>query len=362
MGAELVWGVKRVTAMRWAFVLVVASACAGEATTATGVPFLDSREWRRSELEASLVNPDNEYSRLRLTEYAVDGGWDALPEVDFDDGGVDPTDAAALVALGKRAFETFPMQEVPFAQGTFGGDHFVQGVGATFASCATCHARGEVRGLADAEFDIGRMFVANGQATDENRAARLSWGPGRLDVTTDAGGEVVRIPDLRPVRFQRFLQADASVRLRDMDTLAIRVDTLIITSRNEVARAPRVVPYAIAAYLWSLGEELPAVEQPAAFVTACSGCHAGEGLAGEPVTLAEVGTDPVVGRSAVRGTGMYGVPSLRGVGQRALLLHDGSVRSVEEMLDPASTRAGHRYGLDLADEDRESVITYLESL
>ena len=94
----------------------------------------------------------------------------------------------------------------------------------------------------------------------------------------------------------------------------------------------------------------------------CAGCHAPPAFTGEPVALARVGTDPAVGLSRDRGTGMYRVPSLRGVRDRALLLHDGSAHSLPELLDPARESAGHRFGTTLSAADRSDLVAYLTTL
>jgi hypothetical protein len=92
------------------------------------------------------------------------------------------------------------------------------------------------------------------------------------------------------------------------------------------------------------------------------------------VPLDVVGTDPTIGDSLVRGTGSYRVPSLRGVGRRALLLHDGSLPSLDAMFDPTRLGSdydggvrvgavpGHVFGLDLSDSDRGALLAYLEAL
>jgi hypothetical protein len=80
-----------------------------------------------------------------------------------------------------------------------------------------------------------------------------------------------------------------------------------------------------------------------------------------------------------KGTG-YKVPSLRGVWYRPLLLHDGSVASLEEMFDPSrlspehepggwkgpgvTKRAvhGHQFGLELKPEEKVALLAFLRSL
>ena len=93
-----------------------------------------------------------------------------------------------------------------------------------------------------------------------------------------------------------------------------------------------------------------------------------------------VGTDPTLALSTRRGTGLYKVPSLRGVWYRGPLSHDGSVATLEDWLDPrrheedyvptgwigwgVEHRAvpGHDFGLDLEPEEREALLAFLRSL
>jgi hypothetical protein len=93
-----------------------------------------------------------------------------------------------------------------------------------------------------------------------------------------------------------------------------------------------------------------------------------------------VGTDPNLALKTRKGTGLYKVPSLRGVWYRELLGHDGSVKTLEEWFDPArlhddyvpsgfkgykiTHRAvpGHEYGLKLSAEDKAALIAFLKTL
>jgi mono/diheme cytochrome c family protein len=190
-----------------------------------------------------------------------------------------------------------------------------------------------------------------------------SWGPGRVDVTTREGTEPALIPDLRPVRFQRHLQHSGAVIQRDVTSLAIRIETLIITAHDGGVRPPREVALGLAVYLWSLAETLPAVERdsPGAqlFARHCARCHAGEGLAGALVDVDVIGGDTTLARSRDRGTNAYRITSLRGVGTRERLLHDGSVRSLDDLLDPIRVAGAHRYGMDLSSDDRAALVAWL---
>jgi cytochrome c553 len=412
-----------------------------------GAPYLDDAAFRRAELVASLVNPVDGYAQLRLTHYASGDAndWDRLPEwnppvepvaaSELDaPGGASTTaisvraaalalpddiaseDDARLQAIGEAAFRRYPVQlspalrvalvsraaaaryglwvDEPRGAGGLVRARMADGTGALAVTCSTCHEApldgALVAGLPNAQLDIGAARLDAAGSTFDPAVARniAAWGPGRLDVTTAAGTEPVRIADLRPVRWLTHLQADATVANRDRTALAIRLETLIITSHGEVLRPPRVVTLALADYLSSLAEALPGgvdgagVAAAAAsphgaqlFAATCAGCHIPPAFTGPPVPLAVVGTDPQLGESAVRGTGMYRVPSLHGVGSRGPLLHDATLPSIDAMFDPARTSpaftarlhgtgpvAGHPFGLDLSDADRRDLLAYLRAL
>jgi cytochrome c5 len=406
------------------------------------VPYLDDAGFRRAELVASLVRPQNGYSSLRLAHYATGdtGDWDRLPEwnpraepialSDLDaPGGVSswlpsenatslvlPDDVAseddpALIALGAAAFARFPVQLAQFlgvaltsrvAAGRYGlwldpsagvgglvRAQMADGTGAIALTCASCHAARSgdavAMGLPNRNLDLGAaMLDAPGGTVDAAQASAVAaWGAGRLDVTTSAGTEPVAISDLRPVRWLAQLHHDATLAVHDRTTLAIRIETLIITSQAQAVRPPRVVALALAAYVASMADALPSSAAAAAlspagaaiFATRCSSCHQLPSLTGPAVPLAVIGTDPSFGLSAERGTGAYRVPSLHGVGTRGPLLHDGTVPSLDSMFDPlrptpafaaklhgTGAVPGHTFGLDLAPSDREALLSYLRAL
>jgi mono/diheme cytochrome c family protein len=406
------------------------------------IAYLDDPTYARAELTASLVNPGNGYSALRLAHYATGDAadWDRLPEwnpaaapiaageLDAPGGAapaalpasaaplalpasVSSPDDPALLALGEAAFARYPTQLAPYlsvaltsptAAAAYGlWVDPVRGVGglvrarmgdgsvAVALTCSSCHAvvgaDGAIAlGVPNANLNLGAaILAAQGIPAALSGDPHAAWGPGRLDVTTTAGTEPARIPDLRAVRFLSYLHQDATVRARDLTTLAIRLETLLITSWGEAVRPPRVVALALAAYVQSLGASLPSSADATAaspngaalFQSSCAACHAPPALTGEPVPLAVVGTDPALGLSAERGTGMYRVPSLHGVGTRGPLLHDGTLPSVDAMFDPTRlTEAfaqklhgtgavpGHVYGLSLSDQQRQDLISYLHAL
>ncbi len=415
------------------------SACGGTNESPSGgaeVAYLRDAARRRRALEASLVDPTNGYSKLRLARYATgaDGDWDrldawnpraapvppaalgrgapalpagatALAVPDEATWAPDAAPLSALVALGEEAFFRYPAQLAPPALAALpaGADaryglwvDDARGVGglvvtetaanpAVALTCSTCHAdvvAGRlVPGLPSAHFDMGLALLDGGAVPDDMTAANLAaWGPGRLDVTTGDGSVPERFADLRSLRFVSHLQYDATVRQPDVVALAIRIETLIITGHGQAIRPPRIVALALAAYLWSLSDALPAPPATGGagrtlFAARCASCHAGDGLTGPPRAIAEVGTDARLGLSPERGTGLYRVPSLRGAGARPTLLHDGTLRGLDALLDPGRLAAGyaggargpgavggHAFGLDLSAADRAALLEYVSSL
>jgi cytochrome c peroxidase len=130
----------------------------------------------------------------------------------------------------------------------------------------------------------------------------------------------------------------------------------------------------------------------------CGACHAPPSYTTGKLTLAQgwtppadhplrddlmmrsVGTDPGTALMTRKGTGMYKIPTLRGVWYRQLFLHDGAVASLEELFDPARLAAdyvskgwnpppgarhgvpGHIFGLKLGPDDKAALIAFLRAL
>lgn len=100
----------------------------------------------------------------------------------------------------------------------------------------------------------------------------------------------------------------------------------------------------------------------------------------EDIIPFSVGTDPGLAMNTRRGTGLYKVPSLKGVWYRGPFEHSGSVATLEDWFDPkrlsedyvptgfrgykVETRAikGHRFGLELSEEERKALIAFLRTL
>jgi mono/diheme cytochrome c family protein len=366
-------GVHRRTILRriaWIAVALAGCSAADEVSR-----YLDDAPFRRARLVASLVNPDNGYSRLRLAQYATGapGDWDALPIFNppvatldsdgnrrDDERALDVTPAIGSVdelALGQDAFFRYPVQLLPGltgAAGTLVSARLADGSDAAALTCASCHAR-----VVDGTLTAGLA----------NETIDLGWGPGRI-VVSAPGDAPIAIPDLRTTALQAYLQRDGTVRNDGVVALAIRIETLIITSHEGAVRPPREIALALARWLATLAPPPPMTPPTASaaargaelFAQGCAGCHVPPSFAGGIVPLAIIGTDPAVGLSSDRGTGGYRVPSLRGVSTRGRLLHDASVADLPTLFDPSRTIAGHKFGLELPAADRDALIVYLATL
>lgn len=325
--------------------------------------FVGHRSFRMAALERSLRDPVRGYGTLRLERYGSD--WErvpvynptALPEEV-------PGDLAALRELGRRAFTAYPIQ--PSRQWQGAAEHGADGMDAdTFVTipgpdgplpaqtCATCHS---------AQHDGIREWGRPNSALELGPDHGAAWPTGTVDPTPDGVDNPTTVGDLRPIRHQAALHWAGTLH-NSLPALAVRIDTLLITSQHQQSRAPRVVPVAIAAWLWSLADALPEppVEGHGAdvFADACARCHDHDHLA-DPVPVDVVGTDSAATDSPTRGTGHYRVPSLRGVATRGPFLHDGSMPSLDHLWD--EQRAGHRFGEDLPPEDQDALLDYLRAL
>ncbi len=99
------------------------------------------------------------------------------------------------------------------------------------------------------------------------------------------------------------------------------------------------------------------------------------------VLVRRVGTDSFLTLQTRRGTGLYKIPSLKGVWYRGPFEHNGSIAALEDWFDarrleddyvptgwkgpPGTTvRAvkGHEFGLDLSEEEKRALIAFLKTL
>ena len=226
--------------------------------------------------------------------------------------------------------------------------------------------------------------------------------------------------DLIGIKDRKYLDYTATHRLRgpeDVARYAILVaccDSADFGPHHLLTEKQRIPPYrlsdelafALAKYIYSLeppknpnaNDARAAKGKKIFYREGCGGCHAGPSYGNTKLTLAKgytppkdhpyradmllmsVGTEPAAALETRKGTGLYKVPSLKGLWYRTLLSHDASVASLEEWFDPARLRddyvpkgfkgyqvehravPGHEYGLRLAADDKLDLIAFLRAL
>ena len=397
--------------------------------------YIGDVDYRRGILERDLTDRDNDYAEARLALYGLEGsGWEMLPERDprarplraselsslqagapfeLADGEGERLTPAQLpanddewVALGKRVFFEYPFRVdtvyetvVRLPGGLEESGFLIDGdtvVGlAVFEdetgprlgpTCAQCHAGrgpdGEVTAvLANKRMDMGAarllsMGISAGGASPEIDSTLVAdlhrLGPGRTDVLSDGKFNPFAIPDFGGIADFPYLQTNGNWVNRGAATLAVRCETLFITSNGEQTRIPRVLSWALSMYLRSLPPPAPvdvaaapeAARGKEVFESAaCAGCHAPPLYTSDRrVTVDEIGTDASALESEARSTGFVRIPSLRGVGHTGPYFHHGAIPDLETLFDPAREEPGHRFGLELDAEDRSALLAFLRSL
>ena len=256
---------------------------------------------------------------------------------------------------------------------------------------------------------------------DEVRRITFDHGPFVAARTNGSPFFATKIPDLQNIRYSRYIDATGTHRLRGPEDLA-RYAALVSAAdpmdfgphriltdeqRKVRGRVADEVLYAIGVYLLSLepprnprsaAKEALATGERIFRREGCINCHAPSGYTSGKLTLADgytppnghperdnilpvsVGTDPGLALKTRKGTGLYKIPSLRGLWYRPALLHDGSVGSLEEMFDPArlepshepggwkgpgvTKRAipGHKFGIGLPVAEKQALLAFLRSL
>jgi len=274
--------------------------------------------------------------------------------------------------------------------------------------------------------EFGVPWVPN----DINEMLKSPAPPKPGDFGSRPGGVVVRfngspfyptkMPDLIGIKDRKYIDHTATHRLRgpeDLMRYAALVSCCDIADfgphrmltdkgRRILFRFPDELLFALAQYIYSLEPpqnpnlgDLQAAGGKRVFDReGCGGCHTPPLYTNNKLTLAvgftppkdhplredilpvSVGTDPNLALKTRKGTGLYKIPSLRGVWYRGLYTHDGSVTTLEEWFDPARLRddyvpsgfkgykvthravRGHEFGLKLSTEDKAALIAFLKTL
>ena len=229
-----------------------------------------------------------------------------------------------------------------------------------------------------------------------------------------------KIPDLIGVGERKYIDATATHRLRNAEDIA-RYGALItccdsadfgphrmLSDRLRVVQDPYSddLLYALAQYIVSIepppNPHAGDTRAPAGKIVfereGCVACHTPPLYTSNKLTPAQgyeppddhpfakdilpvsVGTDPSLALRTRKGTGLYKIPSLKGVWYRGLYGHDGSVASLEDWFDPARLRddyvptgfkgyqverravPGHEFGVRLTADDKAALIVFLRTL
>jgi mono/diheme cytochrome c family protein len=313
-----------------------------------------------------------------------------------------PSTQAEWIALGERVFFEFPMLVAPsvgraLREGSELRDYGVivhddryvglglaevEGRTRVVVTCASCHASlgadGRPSGVrANRAYDHARLRLDHGGTheaalVDTTRAEDLDkLGPGRSDVQHDQLFNPYAFPDFGGLVDMPYLHHTANWYHRGVASLAIRVETVFMSHGRNASRPPRVLMWALAEYLRSLpppppsDPSSPASERGRVVFEqqACDVCHTPPLYSSElRPTLEEIGTDDAAGRSPIRGTGRWRVPSLRGVGGNGPYLHHGAVATLEQLFDPQREEPGHGFGLELDAAARADLIAFLRTI
>jgi len=230
---------------------------------------------------------------------------------------------------------------------------------------------------------------------------------------------MTKVPDLIGIKDRKYIDHTATHQLRgpaDIMRYAAVVSCcdpadfgphrLLTDSQRKIAYTiSDEVAFAVAQYLFSLEPPAnPNLRDPRAAAgkqvferEGCGGCHTPPLYTNNKLTLAKgytapnnhpyradimpsVGTDPNLALKTRKGTGLYKVPSLKGVWYRGLMHHDGAVSTLEEWFNPARLQddfvpsgfkgvgvthravPGHEFGLKLSEQDKASLIAFLKTL
>jgi len=254
----------------------------------------------------------------------------------------------------------------------------------------------------------------------EIKALNKSNPPGSVARFNGSPWHPTPIIDLIGIKERKYLDYNATHRLRgpeDVARYAVLVaccDSGDFGPHHMLTEKQRIPPYrmtdelafALAKYIWTMEPPPnPNANNPRAAAgkkvferEGCAGCHPAPLYSNNKLTLAKgwvppkdhpyradmlllsVGTEPAAALETRKATGLYKVPTLKGLWYRDLISHDGSVASLEEWFNPARLQdnyvpkgfkgyqvehravPGHEYGMKLQPEDKTALIAFLKTL
>jgi hypothetical protein len=418
------------------------------------------------DLQKKKPEPLVDAAKIRTTQDWIDAGARAFSDLDNPLG---RSDDPALIAQARDP-KTFA-NVAGLADGSVREPRWVvtdRGVMLTSLQCSSCHATigadrtiryatspGRLPGAPQVSpaSPIGafpslraRLFGDEPVGAIMKRMFDVPWDPDprmeRFFKLTEGGGNLAalaasphgvfarpngslfygtRVPDLHLLRYNRYIDATGTHRLRGPEDVARYAalindaDPMTFGTHRMQTDAQRTVKYryadevlyAIGVYLLSLEPPTNPNPPPADLVARgkqifgrekCAACHPAPRYTTGELTPAlgfdvpvhhpnfgdvrdrSVGTDPGLALKTRKGTGFYKIPSLRGLWYRPRLLHDASILTLEELFDPARldpeyerkgwsppgvTRGavpGLEFLTKLSAEDKTALIAFLRSL
>jgi hypothetical protein len=311
--------------------------------------------------------------------------WDFRRAIDYATGIIDPAEYAKRYGV-KRDREGYfvGLVGVTDERGRLAYGH----------ACALCHTsedeRGDlVDGVPNHDYDIGLYYDALRPKVKDGGLIFLGdagldvlrlQGPGRTDPSMDSHWAPVKVPHLFALRaYEHGYRSNG-------DTSSLWLQCY--RNLNGDYAVDSEIMEALMAYLLSLrappnphpSGELETKGAAIFRAQGCDRCHSGEFYSSGRVIDWEVirtDRDRIV-NGYPKG---YKVPSLLRVDLLKLLLHDGSLTSLEQLFDPARLSPayeapgipagrrksgagvpGHEFGLGLAEEDRKALVAFLRTL
>jgi cytochrome c2 len=261
-------------------------------------------------------------------------------------------------------------------------------------TCAFCHSvvnqNGErLDGIPNTRLNVGAILALSPALDNAKKKQLLSWGPGRLDVTFNNEAEDgVNNPAVmeaafgtKGIKYFNWNGSFESAAERSHFTMDIvghgngefkPPEKWGITNQDLGDGIDLIGPKmpAVVAYLESIDPPAP---NPGSFDQAraasgeaifegkanCTKCHTPPLFTNnEKVKPEVVGTDPAHANSPVFKDGTYKVPQLRGVWAVAPYFHDGSAKTLMDVVN----HYDQQFKLDLSEAEKSDLVEYLKSL
>ena len=261
-------------------------------------------------------------------------------------------------------------------------------------TCAFCHSvvnkKGErLDGVPNTRLNVGAILALSPTIDNAKRKTFLSWGPGKIDVTyNNEADDGVDNPSVMEAAFGtkgiKYFNWNGTFDNAE-DRSHFTMD--IIGHGNGEFKPPAkwgivnqdlgdgidlIGPKmpAVIAYLETLQPPVPpagsfdqakAVKGQALFMgkANCARCHTPPLFTNnQKVKPEEVGLDPKHANSPVFKDGTYKVPQLRGVWAIAPYFHDGSAKTLKDVVN----HYNQHFKLNLMETEKDNLVEYLKSL